>query len=154
MHGVVIDSLEEYLSGALEPAGRREIEAHLRTCADCREEVAGMQEISGLFGSLRSDEEVAPSPGFYAGVMRQVKKRPAVPAFGGRFGLDFAFGRRLVFASLMTLAILGSFLVARETQAAGGAPSPEVVIAEESSPVFEAAPAPDKMLFTLAAYER
>src|SRR5512146_1640960 len=98
MHGVVIDNLEEYLSGTLEPAGLREIEAHLRSCAGCREEVSGMQEISGLFGSLQPDEEVAPGPGFYAGIMRQVRTRPSVPAFGGLFGLDFAFGRRLVFA--------------------------------------------------------
>ena len=32
MHGVVIESLEEYLSGALEPAAQRDIEAHLSNC--------------------------------------------------------------------------------------------------------------------------
>lgn len=153
MHGVVFESLEEYLSGALAPAHRREIEAHLRSCSGCREEIAGIQEVSGLFGSLRSDETVAPSPNFYAAVMRQVRQRPATPAFGGLFGLDFAFGRRLVFASLITLAVLGSYLVARETQTFGEPSSPEVVMAEDTSPVFESVPAPDKMLITLAAYE-
>ncbi len=111
-----------------------------------------MREISGLFDCLQSDETVEPSLGFYAGVMRQVRNRPAVPAFGGLFGLDFAFGRRLVFASLITLAALGSFLVAREKQTFAAPPS-EVVMADESSPVFESAPAQDKMLITLAAYE-
>lgn len=154
MHGVVIDSLEEYLSGALKPVGRREIEEHLRVCASCREEVAGMREVSGLFVSLRSDEVVEADPGFYAGVMRQVRTRPSVPAFGGLFGWDFAFGRRLVFASLITLAVLGSYLVERERQTFSAA-SPEVVMAEETtSPAFESAPAQDKMLITLAAYER
>ena len=36
---VVMDSLEEYLAGALEPAAQREVEAHLSTCNLCREEV-------------------------------------------------------------------------------------------------------------------
>jgi anti-sigma factor RsiW len=153
MHGVVVDSLEEYLSGTLDPAGRGEIEAHLLSCAGCREEISGLREIAGLFGSLRTDEDVAPGPGFYAGVMRQVRQRPSAPAFGGLFGLDLAFGRRLVFASLLTLAVMGSYLVTRETQTFG-APSAEVVMAEETSPVFEAVPAQDRMLITLAAYER
>ena len=153
MHGVLIDSLEEYLSGALEPAARRVIEAHLRTCAGCREEVAEMREVSGLFASLRPEQALEPGPAFYAGVMRQVRGRAAAPAFDGFFGLDFAFGRRLVFASLLTLAALGSYLVAREQQAFGGPPT-EVVMADQTSPVFESAPAQDKMLITLADYER
>ena len=122
MHGVVMESLEEYLSGALAPVGCREVEAHLLSCADCREEVAGMQETSGLFGSLRTDETVEPSLGFYAGVMRQAKGKVQTPAFGGSFGLDLAFGRRLVFASLVTLAVLGGYLVARERQTFSAAP--------------------------------
>jgi anti-sigma factor RsiW len=153
MHEVVIVSLEEYLSGALDPARRREVDAHLRNCAGCREEIASLREISGLFGSLRADEDVVPGPGFYAGVMRQVRQRPAAPSLGGLFGLDFAFGRRLVFASLLTLAVMGSYLVTRETQSFGE-PSAEVVMAEETSPVYESVPAPDRMLITLAAYER
>ena len=155
MHGVVFENLEEYLSGALEPAGCREVEAHLLNCAGCRDEVAGMQEMSGLFGSLRTDEAMEPSLGFYAGVMRQAKAKAPTPAFGGPFGLDLAFGRRLVFASLVTLAVLGGFLVARERQTFS-APAAETVIAEETSPAFnsESVPAQDKMLVTLAAYER
>ena len=46
MHAVVVDSLEEYLAGLLEPAALRDIEAHLKTCQACREEVAGMQQVS------------------------------------------------------------------------------------------------------------
>jgi hypothetical protein len=82
-----------------------------------------------------------------------VRQRPSVPRVAGLFGLDFAFGRRLVFASLLTLAVMGSYLVTREAQSFE-APSAAVVMAEETSPVFEAVPAQDKMLITLAAYER
>jgi len=153
MHVVVMDRLEEYLAGGLEPATQREIEAHLSTCKMCREEIHSMQDVSQLFASLRSEAVYDPSPGFYAGVRQQVDSRRAVPTFAGLFAMDFAFGRRLVFASLLTLAVLGSYLVSRETGYQTG-PSPEAVMAEQDSPTFESAPARDNMLVTLTAYEQ
>jgi anti-sigma factor RsiW len=153
MHAVVMDSLEEYLSGTLEPAALRDIEAHLSTCQMCREEVRSMQEASLLMSSLRSDEVWDPSPGFFAGVMRQVGEREVVPSFAGLFSLDLAFGRRLVFASLMFLALLGGYLVNREADNPVG-PSPEAVMAQQDMPAFDSAPAPDNMLVTLTAYEQ
>ncbi len=156
MHPVVIDSLEEYLSGTLEPAVQRQIEAHLSGCDSCREQVAGMQEASLLFGALRSEEALSPSPGFYARVMEQAGAHKASPSFASLFALDFAFGRRIAFASLMTLALLGSFLAARESALPAG-PSPETIMAQEYSPAFDAVSgnaASDNMLITLTAYER
>jgi len=153
MHAVLMDSLEEYLAGALEPATQRKIEAHLSTCKLCREEIHNMQDVSQLFVSLRSEEVFEPSPGFYAGVRQQVGERRAAPSFAGLFAMDFAFGRRLVFASLLTLAVLGSYLVSSEIEYQTG-PSPEAVMAEQDSPTFESAPARDNMLVTLTAYEQ
>lgn len=152
MHAVVMDSLEEYLAGTLEPAGQREIEAHLSTCESCREEIHGMQEVAQLLTSLRPEEALVPVPGFYARVLEQVGARKAVPSFASLFALDFAFGRRLIFASLLTLAVLGSYLLSRETAYVSG-PSPETVMAQQESPAFDSVPAPDNMLVTLTAYE-
>ena len=152
MHAVVMDSLEEYLSGTLEPAGRRTVEAHLNACGTCREEIREMQDVSLLFGSLRSGEAPVASPGFFAGVMQSAEARRPKPSFASLFALDFAFGRRLVFASLLTLAVLGSYLVSREAEYTG--PSPEAVMAQQESPAFDSAPAPDNMLVTLTAYEQ
>jgi hypothetical protein len=113
-----------------------------------------MQEVSQLFVSLRSEETVDPSAGFYAGVMRQVRAEPrATPSFAGLFGLDFAFGRRVAFASLLTLAILGSYLVTRETAISVGS-SPERVMAQQNAPSFDSAAPQDNMLVTLTAYEQ
>ncbi len=53
MHAVVMESLEEFLAGTLEPMERRTVEAHLGNCAACREELQGMEDLSLLFGSLR-----------------------------------------------------------------------------------------------------
>ena len=152
MHAVVMDSLEDYLSGTLKPAEKREFEAHLNVCAPCREEVAAMQEISLCFGALETREELQPAPGFYAQVRRQIGNRHAVPAFAGLFALDFAFGRRLVFASLLTLAVLGTWLVSSETDYQTGL-SPAAVMAQQDSPSFDSTTPQDAMLVTMTTYE-
>jgi len=160
MHAVVMRSLEEYLSGTLEPAGQREIEAHLSTCPMCREEIRSMRDVSQLFVSLRSDDSLQsddawdPSPGFYDGVMQGVRARRTAPSFASFFALDLAFGRRVAFASLLTLAILGSYLVTRESEFPAGPPSLEAVMAQQNAPSFDSAPARDNMLVTLTAYEQ
>lgn len=154
MHSVVMENLEEYLAGALEPAALRDIDAHLSTCRMCREEIRGMQEVSQLFGSLRPQEAESwtAAPHFYAGVMAQVSQRKSAPSFANFFALDLAFGRRLVFASLLTLAVLGGYLVSHEKEYSVG-PSPEAILAQQNAPAFETARAEDNMLVTLTAYE-
>ena len=152
MHAVVMDSLEELLAGTLKPEVQRDVEAHLSTCGPCREEVAAMQEISLCFRVFEAPEALEPAPGFYAQVKRQVGGRHAVPSFAGFFALDFAFGRRLVFASLITLAILGSYLVSTETDYPTGL-SPAAVMAQQDSPAFDSARGQDNMLVTMTTYE-
>jgi anti-sigma factor RsiW len=156
MHAVVMESLEEYLSGTLGLAADRDVEAHLSACERCREEVAGLRDISKLFVCLQPDllpeATLEPAPGFHARVIQQIGERKAVPAFAGFFALDLAFGRRLAFASLLTFAILGSYLVMREGEYPTGL-SPETVMAQQNSPAFLSASAQDNMLVTLTTYE-
>ena len=152
MHPVIIGNLEEYMSGTLMPASLREFESHLQTCPACREEVRGMREISTFFTTLQPAGELVPPAGFASRVMRQVAAQPA-PSFWSLFSLDPGFGRRVVFASLLTMAVLGSYLVSRETEYAPS-PSPEAIMASDQG----AAPQEqqgdrDKMLVTLTSYE-
>jgi len=153
MHAVMMENLEDYLAGTLEPAQLQETEAHLNACGMCREEIRGMQELSGFFGSLRMVETEASSvtAGFSARVMQQVGRRKPVPAFAGFFVLNFGFARRLVFASLVTVAVLGGYLVTHESQYPAGS-SPEAILAQQNAPGFEAN-AENNMLVTLTAYE-
>ena len=152
MHAVVMENLEEYLAGTLEPADAHRIGEHLNACDSCREEIRSMQEVALMFGTLRSEETFQPSPGFYGRVMETATAaRPSV-SWASVFGLDLVFARRLAFASLLTLAVLGSYLVSRET-AYAGEPSPEAVLAQQEAPAFGSAPAQDNMLVTLTAYE-
>jgi len=152
MHPVVMESLEDYLAGTLKPADERRVEAHLGGCPTCREEVAAIEDVSQMFGSLRPEECGAPSPGFYARVMASVRQAKAAPGVSSLFGLDVVFARRLAFACLLTLAVLGSYLVSRESAYFNG-PSPEAVMAQQGLPAFDSAPAHDNMLIALTAYE-
>jgi predicted anti-sigma-YlaC factor YlaD len=144
MHQVILDRLEEHLSGSPLP---REFTAHLESCEECRTEVHEMQELSGALGFLRVREEIALPPGFYARLSERVEaERPR--SLWSLFRLDPSFGKRIAFASLMTLAILGSFLITRETQYSAGPARPETIMAQESP-----SDNPDMMLATLASYE-
>jgi hypothetical protein len=146
-----MENLEEYLSGTLDRAGQRTIEAHLSTCRMCREEIRGMQDVSQLFGSLKTETAWEPSPAFYSGIVNRLGGRVAAPSFTSMFALDFGFGRRLVFASLLTLAVLGSYLAIHDSDSRAGF-SPDEIMAQQNSPVFDSEPAPENMLVTLAAY--
>ena len=153
MHAVVMERLEEYLAGTLNPADERQVEAHLNGCPACREELAAMEDVSLMFHSLRVEGWTEPAPGFYSQVMAQVgEAQTARSVTSGLFGIDLVFARRLAFACLLTLAILGSYLVSRESSYSNG-PSPEAVMAQQGLPAFDSAPAHDNMLIALTAYE-
>ena len=92
-------------------------------------------------------------PAFAPPCCRTLQNLKPAPTFAGLFALDFAFGRRLVFASLLMLAILGGFIATREARYAVG-PSPDAIMAQQESPAFDSAAAPDNMLVTLTAYEQ
>jgi len=146
MHAVIIDDLERYLSGQLPPSALERFQAHLATCGECRREVEEVQESTGLLRSLKPLGAVDPPPSFVARVIEAVAGQPA-PSFWSAFG-DFAVGRRVVFASLLTLAVLGTVLVSREEAYAPNPTTPEAVMADAAG-----SPNADQMLVTLANYE-
>lgn len=145
MHAVIIEDLEEYLAGTLPPGAQHRFQAHLESCGDCSQEIQSMREVSELFGALKPVEPVGPPPSFVAQVMQTVAARPAV-SFWSLPALNF--GRRVVFASLLTLAVLGTVLVSRESNYAPAPSRPDALMAAD-----EDNPSPDRMLVTLASYE-
>lgn len=146
MHAVIIDELEEYLSGSLPPSALNRFQAHLETCGVCRREVDEIRNASQWLAVLKPAGEIEPPPAFVAQVVQNVGERP-VPSFWSPFG-DFAFGRRVVFASLLTLAVLGTVLVSREEAYSPEPSTPEAVMA-----VDRGSPNADQMLVTLTSYE-
>jgi predicted anti-sigma-YlaC factor YlaD len=144
MHQVILVRLEEYLSGS---PSSREFTAHLQSCDECRAEVREMLELSGVLQTIRDPEPLAPPPGFYARVAQRIEtQRPR--SIWSLFWIEPAFGKRVAFASLMTLAILGSYLISHEADYSTGPSNPEVIMAQQAT-----GENPDTMLATLASYE-
>ncbi|HUO32337.1 MAG TPA: zf-HC2 domain-containing protein [Bryobacteraceae bacterium] len=146
MHAVIIDDLEAYLSGSLPATALDRFEAHLEACGACRGEVGEIRDASGWLAELKPAGAMEPPAGFTARVMQQAAERPAL-TFWSPFG-DFAFGRRVIFASLLTLAVLGTVLVSREESYAPEPPTPEAAMASDTG-----SPNAGQMLVTLASYE-
>jgi predicted anti-sigma-YlaC factor YlaD len=151
------DGLEDFLAGTGNNGDRVRIESHLRECAACRLEVQAMKEMSDMFASLRSPDPPAPAPGFYARVSNLIEKQQQPPSFWAMF-LEPVFGKRLAFASLLALAMLGTVLMSRETEEYAVGPSPEMILAVERDAPTTMAPGPaldrDQMLFTLASHKQ
>jgi len=145
MHAVIIEDLEDYLAGTLPFAVDRRFQAHLEKCGACRREVREMQAMRDLVACLAPVDAEAP-PEFVARVMQEVARQPE-QTFWSIFG-DFAFGRRVAFAALLTLAALGTVLVSRETAYAPAPPTPQAVMANDNG-----SPTADRMLVTLTNYE-
>jgi len=151
MHHAMEDGLEDFLAGTADRESRVRIEAHLRECAECRQEVELMREMSGLFSSLRSPDPPVPSPGFYARVSSLIEQQQP-SSFWTAF-LEPVFGKRLALASLLVLATLGTVLMSRETDEYTG-PSPETILAVEkdTAPIQGPLMDRDEMLFTLVSH--
>jgi len=172
MHDIVVDELETHLSGGGEyRRASRAFYAHLDACADCRAQVAKMEDVSMMLRELRFDPEFAaendglfqsnytsqvvaqPSLGFYNRVRSQIVEDQQKEAWG-LFSPGAAFFRRIAFASLLLLAGLGSFLVTRESSlnSGGGTDAAAIMAQHDPTATHSEKSDRDRMLVTLATY--
>jgi anti-sigma factor RsiW len=112
MHTPLREHLEGYLAGALLPAEQKVLETHLAGCSGCRQELAALDGCARDLRLLRPPAglDSAPAPGFILRVMQRIDEQRDVPFWA--LLLDPGFGRRLVFACLMLLAVLGTYVAA------------------------------------------
>jgi predicted anti-sigma-YlaC factor YlaD len=100
------------MDGRLEQAATEALAEHLRACPSCRE---WQQEQSWLRDLVRAPQEVAPSPGFPAGLMARIAAAPRRRPFFA-FSLP-VFRPVLLRAAMLFLivfsALLGFFLSGR-----------------------------------------
>jgi len=110
MHSPLREHLEGYLSGALRPAQQSELETHVAGCSGCRSELAALEGSARELRALRApaDLDAGPAPGFFLRVMQSIEEQRQVPFW--TLLVDPAFGRRLVFACLLVLAVLGGYV--------------------------------------------
>jgi anti-sigma factor RsiW len=112
MNEILRENLEALLDGDLTETERTRLEQHLNNDAAEREEFEAFRETSLLLRELRpSDgEEWEPDPGFYARVSRRIDRERTVPFW--QVFLEPMIARRLAFAGLMWLLLLGTYTVA------------------------------------------
>jgi hypothetical protein len=151
MHDEILNELEGYLSDG---AVSRSFTQHLEVCPHCAHEVNEMEQISLSLRSLRIEpvETITPPLGFYAKVARTIEAEQKSPVWG-LFAPDLQFFRKVAFASLMLLAVLGSYLVSRETDF-GTQTTEQATLTEHNGTVPHESPTDrQRILVTLAAYE-
>lgn len=150
MHDIVVEEFELHLSGS---ASQRFYE-HLAGCTECRDEVAAIENVSGLVRELRipAEDTVAVPLGFAYRVTAQIAGRQERQAWG-LFSLGNTFFRRLAFASLMLLAGLGSYLVTRESSF-GGEDAASIIAQHDTADPHDQGSDRNQMLVTLATYRQ
>jgi hypothetical protein len=117
MHEPIKGGLEAFLRGD----GSKAFLEHLEACPKCRAEAGRFADQAAMVRLLRVDEELDPAPGFYARVMARVESQSRASFWGPL--LDPMFGRRLMYASLTMVILLGTYLFTAETREAAVPPT-------------------------------
>ena len=152
MHDEIRNELEGYLSG--DPVSGS-FTRHLEGCPPCAQELEEMEQVSLSLHVLQVEETeaLAPSLGFYAKIARTIEAEQKSPLWG-LFAPDLQFFRKVAFASLMLLAVLGSYLVSRESDYAAAMGTEQATLTEHNATIPHDSPADrEHILVTLAAYE-
>jgi anti-sigma factor RsiW len=110
MDSFLRDILEDYLSGNLSRARKQELESHLARHPEAAEQLEEFRRTSLLLAELRPPEDAPrPEANLYARVLQCIEQQRDQPFW--MFFLQPLFVRRLAFASLMWLALVGSYVV-------------------------------------------
>jgi hypothetical protein len=149
MHDIVVDEFERHLSGS----ASRAFYNHLDGCAECRAEVAGMEDVSLLLREFRADAESAPAPSFffYNRVASRIVEHERREAWG-LFSPGVVFFRRVAFLSVLLLAGLAGYLITSQSHSTAGTDAATIMGQHDPSIDHENGSDRDHMLATLAAY--
>jgi len=142
MHDLLRENLEGYLSGTLDSTAELQLENHLAECAGCRLQWQAMKGTSEVLRTLHPPAELDFDlpPSFYAQVADRIEREREIPFWA--MLIDPSFGRRLVFACLMIMALLGAYVAAFEKPDYASQHHAEATLANCSGPECAPGPAP------------
>jgi anti-sigma factor RsiW len=129
MHEPLKGRLEDYLHGGKHLP---DVEQHLTHCSSCNSEVSEMKKQSELFRALKAAGEMEPDAAFYARVMNRIETQ-AKPSIWNLFG-ESIFAKRLGYASLTFVVLLGTYFVSSANDDQIATSSPEVMMSDEAQP--------------------
>lgn len=137
------DRIEEYLSGDLTGEDLAAFEAALERDSNGAAEIAAMLESHSLFEAIRVDAEEAPvlAPGFYARVSRAIEEEKRTP-FWEVFLQPFML-RRLAFAALMWMFMLGSAALFTDTTTRTNTALADLILSEQPPANYHVRMGPD-----------
>lgn len=135
------DRLEEYLSGTLAGEALAEFEARLARDPKSAEQVTLFVTSHTLFDAFRLQEPVAPAPGFYARVSRVIEEEKGTP-FWAVFLQPFMM-RRLAFAALMWMFVLGSAAVFTDNTTRTNTALADLILSEQPPANYHVRMGPD-----------
>jgi anti-sigma factor RsiW len=95
------DALIDYLYGEVDADARTRVEAHLRSCEQCADEVRGLTDVRGTLEAW-----IPPAPGLGFRVVSDAYSEPAPVSFLGRLRRPPAWG--LASAAVLVLAAAAS----------------------------------------------
>ena len=79
-HDEMLDNVAVYALGALPPDEARAVEAHLRTCAECRQEYGALRPaVTAMASSAEVNDAACPGPLLKMRIMREVRRTAVVP---------------------------------------------------------------------------
>lgn len=135
------DRMEEYLSGSLAGKDLAEFEERLGRDPESASEMALFVESHTLFDGFRLEGQVAPAPGFYARVNRVIDEERRTP-FWEVFLQPFML-RRLAFAALMWMFVLGSAAVFTDTTTRANTELADLILSEQPPANYHVRMGPD-----------
>jgi anti-sigma-K factor RskA len=99
-HDEMLDNVAVYALGALPPDEARAVEAHLRTCAECRQEYDALRPaVTAMASSAEVNDATCPGPLLKARIMREVRRTAAVPVAPQRSQMWIAVAAAMIFAA-------------------------------------------------------
>jgi predicted anti-sigma-YlaC factor YlaD len=150
-HDIIVEELENHLSGGASPA----FYDHLRICPDCRTQVAEIGGLTSFLSELKSAEDSAPPvpPGFYNRVATGIREQQGVSPWD-LFSNSALFFRRVAFAALILLAVMGGVLATRDMEGPDAGDVTAIMARHDAFAAHEEAADRDHLLVTLVSYGR
>ena len=148
-HDIIAEEFEQHLSGNASKA----FYAHLAACAECRSEVAEIDQLTAFVGELKGTEAAAPPVplGFYSRVANGIREKQGVGAWD-LFSHSALFFRRMAFAALVVMAVMGGLLATRDENEGGREDATAIMARHDAFTAHEESADRENLLVALVSY--